>query len=106
MCIHAIRELLDLTDTDPNEIDVIIVATVTPDRLFPATACLVQDEIGANNCWGFDLSAACSGFLFGLNSASRFIESGAYKQVVVIGADTLSAIMNYEDRNSTILFGD
>ena len=106
MCIHAIRELLDLTDTDPNEIDVIIVATVTPDRLFPATACLVQDEIGANNCWGFDLSAACSGFLFGLNSASRFIESGAYKKVVVIGADTMSSIMNYEDRNSSILFGD
>ena len=106
MGIHAIRELLDLTETEPGEIDVIIVATVTPDRMFPATACLIQEEIGANNCWGFDLSAACSGFLFGLNSASRFVESGAYKKVVVIGADTMSSIMNYEDRNSSILFGD
>ncbi|MCH7494541.1 MAG: ketoacyl-ACP synthase III [Candidatus Marinimicrobia bacterium] len=106
MGIHAIRELLDFTDTDPGEIDVIIVATVTPDRMFPATACLIQEEIGANNCWGFDLSAACSGFLFALNSASRFVESGAYKKVVVVGADTMSSIMNYEDRNTAILFGD
>jgi len=106
MGIHAIRELLDLTETDPGEIDVIIVATVTPDRMFPATACLIQEEIGANNCWGFDLSAACSGFLFALNSASRFVESGAYKKVVVVGADTMSSIMNYEDRNTAILFGD
>lgn len=106
MGIHAIRELLDFTDTDPGEIDVIIVATVTPDRMFPATACLIQEEIGANNCWGFDLSAACSGFLFALNSASRFVESGAYKKVVVVGADTMSSIMNYEDRNTSILFGD
>ena len=106
MGIHAIRELLEFTDTDPGEIDVIIVATVTPDRMFPATACLIQEEIGANNCWGFDLSAACSGFLFALNSASRFVESGAYKKVVVVGADTMSSIMNYEDRNTSILFGD
>ena len=106
MGIHAVRELLGLTDTDPGEIDVIIVATVTPDRMFPVTACLIQKEIGASNCWGFDLSAACSGFLFALNSASRFIESGAYKKVVVIGVDTMSSIMNYEDRDTSILFGD
>jgi len=106
MGIKAVNELLETTDTDPNEIDVIIVATVTPDRMFPATACLIQKEIGADNCWGFDLSAACCGFIFGLNTASRFVESGAYKKVVVVGSDTMSSIMNYKDRNSCILFGD
>lgn len=106
MSVKAVNELLETTDTDPNEIDVIIVGTVTPDRLFPATACLIQEEIGANNCWGFDLSAACSGFVFGLNTASRFIESGAYKKVIVVGADKMSSIMNYNDRNTCILFGD
>ena len=88
MSVKALKELLETTDTDPDEIDVIIVGTVTPDRLFPATACLIQEEIGAKNCWGFDLSAACSGFVFGLNTASRLVESGAYKKVVVIGAST------------------
>ncbi len=106
MSVKAINELLDTTNTDPNDIDVIIVATVTPDRMFPATACLIQEKIGAKNCWGFDLSAACSGFIFGLNTASRFVESGAYKKVVVIGSDTMSSIMNYKDRNTCILFGD
>ena len=106
MGVKAVRELLEFTDTDPNEIDVIIVSTVTPDRLFPATACLIQEEIGANNCWGFDLSAACSGFVFGLITSSRFVESGAYKKVIVVGADTMSSIMNYKDRNTCILFGD
>ena len=106
MSVNAINELLETTDTDVSEIDVIIVATVTPDRLFPSTACLVQEKIGARNCWGFDLSAACSGFVFGLNTASRFVESGAYKKIIVVGVDTMSSIMNYKDRNTCILFGD
>ena len=106
MSVNAINELLETTDTDVSEIDVIIVATVTPDRLFPSTACLVQEKIGAKNCWGFDLSAACSGFVFGLNTASRFVESGAYKKIIVVGVDTMSSIMNYKDRNTCILFGD
>ena len=106
MSVNAINELLEITDTDVNEIEVIIIGTVTPDRFFPSTACLVQEKIGAKNCWGFDLSAACSGFLFGLNTASRFIESGAYKKVIVVGVDTMSSIMNYKDRDTCILFGD
>ena len=106
MSVNAINELLETTDTDVSEIDVIIVATVTPDRLFPSTACLIQEKIGARNCWGFDLSAACSGFVFGLNTASRFVESGAYKKIIVVGVDTMSSIMNYKDRNTCILFGD
>ena len=106
MSVNAINELLETTNTDVSEIDVIIVATVTPDRLFPSTACLVQEIIGARNCWGFDLSAACSGFVFGLNTASRFVESGAYKKIIVVGVDTMSSIMNYKDRNTCILFGD
>ena len=106
MSVNAINELLETTNTDVSEIDVIIVATVTPDRLFPSTACLVQEIIGAKNCWGFDLSAACSGFVFGLNTASRFVESGAYKKIIVVGVDTMSSIMNYKDRNTCILFGD
>ena len=106
MSVNAINELLETTNTDVSEIDVIIVATVTPDRMFPSTACLVQEKIGAKNCWGFDLSAACSGFVFGLNTASRFVESGAYKKIIVVGVDTMSSIMNYKDRNTCILFGD
>lgn len=106
MSVNAINELLETTNTDVSAIDVIIVGTVTPDKLFPSTACLIQEKIGAKNCWGFDLSAACSGFVFGLNTASRFIESGAYKKVIVVGVDTMSSIMNYKDRNTCILFGD
>jgi len=106
MSVNAINELLETTDTDVSEIDVIIVGTVTPDRFFPSTACLIQESIGAKNCWGFDLSAACSGFVFGLNTASRFIESGAYKKIIVVGVDTMSSIMNYKDRDTCILFGD
>ena len=89
-----------------DEVDLIIVATVTPDMIFPATACLVQTKLGATKAWGFDLSAACSGFLYALNAGSRFIESGAHKKVLVIGADKMSAITDYTDRNTCILFGD
>ena len=88
------------------EIDVIIVATVTPDMFFPATACLVQDNVKAKNAWGFDLSAACSGFLFAFQTGCSLIESGRYKKVVVIGADKMSSITDYTDRNTCILFGD
>ena len=106
MAAKAAQEILDKRDLDPSEIDVIIVATVTPDMLFPATACLVQNQIGATNAWGFDLSAACSGFLFALTNGARFIESGQAEKVLVIGADTMSSIVDYTDRTTCILFGD
>ncbi len=106
MCSRAAQEILDQRGIDPEEIDLIIVATVTPDMLFPATACLVQHEIGATNAWGYDLSAACSGFLFALSAGARFIETGAHKKVLVIGADMMSSIMDYTDRTTCIIFGD
>lgn len=88
------------------EVDLIIVATVTPDMMFPSTACLIQSKIGAVNAWGFDLSGACSGFLYALTSGVQFIESGAYKKVLVIGADVMSSIIDPEDRATCVLFGD
>ena len=106
LCINAIKELLNRKNIDPNDIDAIIVATVTPDMMFPSTACIIQKKIGANNAWGFDLSAACSGFLFALETGSQFISSGRYKKVLVVGSDTMSSILNYSDRNTCILFGD
>ena len=105
----AARAALDLFknhNVNPEEIDAIIVATVTPDMFFPATACLVQNKIGATKAWGFDLSAACSGFLFAFQTGASLIESGRYKKVLVIGADKMSAITDYTDRNICILFGD
>jgi 3-oxoacyl-[acyl-carrier-protein] synthase III len=90
----------------PDEVEVIIVATVTPDMFFPPTACIVMDKIGAKKAWGFDLSAACSGFLYALVVGTQFIETGAYKKVMVIGADKMSSITDYTDRNSCVLFGD
>jgi 3-oxoacyl-[acyl-carrier-protein] synthase III len=102
----AAQDLLTKHNVSPEEIDVIIVATVTPDMFFPATACLVQDKIGAKNAWGFDLSAACSGFLFAFQTGAALIESGNYKKVLVIGADKMSSITDYTDRNNCILFGD
>jgi 3-oxoacyl-[acyl-carrier-protein] synthase-3 len=102
----AAKDLIEAHNIDPLTIDVIIVATVTPDMFFPATACLVQDNIGAKNAWGFDLSAACSGFLFALETGARLIESGKYQKVLVIGADKMSSITDYTDRNTCILFGD
>ncbi len=88
------------------DVEVIIVATVTPDMLFPATACLVQNKIGAKGAWGFDLSAACSGFVYAMQIGAKLVESGAHSRVLVIGADTMSAIMDYTDRSTCILFGD
>lgn len=106
MAVRAAQEALDRRGVDASEVDCIIVATVTPDMLFPATACLVQDGIGAGNAWGFDLSAACSGFVFALTTGARFIESGQHQCVLVIGADKMSAILDYTDRTTCILFGD
>ncbi len=106
MAAKACEDLFKTTEIKPEEIDVIIVATVTPDMLFPATACLVQEKIGAKNAWGFDLSAACSGFLFALQTGASLIESGSYKKVIVVGSDKMSAITDYTDRNTCILFGD
>ena len=106
MATEACREVLEKRGIGPEEIDLIIVATVTPDMVFPATACLVQDQLGASKAWGFDLSAACSGFLFGLSCGARFIESGKHEKVLVIGADKMSSIIDYTDRTTCILFGD
>ena len=102
----AALDLLKSKNMSAEEIDVIIVATVTPDMFFPATACLVQEKIGAKNAWGFDLSAACSGFLFAFQTGCSLVESGGYKKVMVIGADKMSSIVDYTDRNNCILFGD
>ncbi len=102
----AAEDLFTKHNVNRDEVDVIIVATVTPDMLFPATACIIQDKIRCKAAWGFDLSAACSGFLFALQTGAAFIESGAYKKVLVIGADKMSSIVDYTDRNTCILFGD
>ena len=106
MASEAAKNLIEKKGVDPEEIDAIIVATVTPDMFFPATACLVQAEIGATNAIAFDLSAACSGFLFALINARACILSGQYKKVLVIGADKMSSILDYTDRTTCILFGD
>jgi len=106
MAIKACEDLFKTTKVKPEEIDVIIVATVTPDMFFPATACLVQEKIGAKNAWGFDLSAACSGFLFALQTGASLIQSGSYRKVIVVGSDKMTAITDYTDRNNCILFGD
>lgn len=102
----AVLELLAKTNTNPEDIDLILVATVTPDFVFPATANILSDMIGAKNAFGYDISAACSGFLYALSTGASFIESGKYKKVVVVGADKMSAITNYEDRTTCIIFGD
>jgi len=106
MSINAIQQILDSRDLDPTEIDAIIVGTVTPDMLFPSCAALIQHRIGAKNAWGYDLSAACSGFIFGLQSGAALIESGQCEKVLIVGVDTMSSILDYEDRNTCILFGD
>ena len=106
MCGEVARQLLEKRQISADEIDLIIVATMTPDMLFPSTACFVQSIIGASNAWAFDLNAACSGFIFALNTASRFIECGAHKKIMVIGADKMSSVIDYTDRSTAILFGD
>jgi 3-oxoacyl-[acyl-carrier-protein] synthase-3 len=106
MATEVAKILLKRTKSEPSEVDIIIIASVTPDMMFPSTASLVQDNIKAINAWGFDLSGACTGFLFALETGAKFIESGKYNKVMVIGSDTMSAITDYTDRNTCVLFGD
>jgi len=106
MVVPAVLDLLKKRGVGPEEIECIIVATVTPDMVFPATANLVADKVGAVNAFGYDISAACSGFLFALVQGTSFIESGRYKKVVVVGADKMSSIVDYTDRTTCIIFGD
>ncbi|MBC7627737.1 beta-ketoacyl-ACP synthase III, partial [Ferruginibacter sp.] len=106
MAVPAVLEICKKRGIDPSEIDCMICATVTPDMVFPATANIICDKIGAINAWGFDLSAACSGFLYGLTTGAALIESGRYKKIIIIGADKMSAIVDYTDRTTCIIFGD
>jgi 3-oxoacyl-[acyl-carrier-protein] synthase-3 len=106
MAIEAVNGLLKKRGIGAGEIDLMIVCSVTPDRVFPATANIVCDAIGAKNAWGFDLGAACSGFLYGLTTGAQFIESGKHRKVVVVGGDKMSAIIDYEDRATCVIFGD
>ncbi len=106
MALKAARKVLDQTNTHPDELDLIIMATTTFDMIFPSTASIVQHELNAKNCWGYDLVTGCSGFLFAIATASQFIETGKHKKVLVIGADKMSSILNYKDRNTCIIFGD
>lgn len=106
MAIRAALECLERGGRTPDEVDAIVVGTVTPDMFYPSTACLVQDGIGASRAWGFDLSAGCSGFIFSLTTGVQLIESGRYDKVLVIGSDVMSTIVDYEDRNTCVLFGD
>ncbi len=106
MGAKALSAMLQNRGMKADELELIIVATISPDMFFPSTACLIQEKVGAKNAWGFDLSAACSGFLFALTTAAQFIESGQYTKVAVIGTDKMSSITDYTDRNNCILFGD
>lgn len=106
MGIEAAKALLEKKEIDPLDIDLVICATVTPDMLFPATANIIAKGIGADNSFGYDINAACSGFLYALTTGSKFIESGTYKKVLVIGTDKMSSIIDYTDRQTCIIFGD
>lgn len=106
LAVPAVKGLLEKRGISAQEIDLIIFCTSTPDMLFPATANILAHKVGATNAWGYDLQAACSGFLFGLTTGAQFIESGKHKKVLVVGADKMSAVVNYKDRNTCILFGD
>jgi 3-oxoacyl-[acyl-carrier-protein] synthase-3 len=106
LAVKAVDDLLKRRGIEAHEIELIIVATVTPDMFFPSTACLVQDKIRATRAWGFDISAACSSFLYALTTGAQFIESGQHRKVLVVGADVMTSILNPEDRTTLILFGD
>jgi 3-oxoacyl-[acyl-carrier-protein] synthase-3 len=106
LAVEAAKKCLEKRGIGAEELEVIIVATVTPDMFFPATACLVQDKLGAKGAWGFDLSAACSGFPYALQVGAKLIESGAQKKVMVIGADVMSSVIDYTDRTTCVIFGD
>ncbi len=104
--VRAAREALRRRGVAPSEVDLIVVATVTPDMMFPATACLIQDKLKATKAWGFDVSAACSGFLYALTIGAQFVESGVHRKVLVVGADVMTSIIDYQDRATCVLFGD
>ncbi len=104
--IEAVRGLLKKINIDAQEVDLIICATATPDMIFPSTACIIADKVGATNAFAYDLMAACSGFLYAISTASKFIETGTYKKVIVVGADKMSSIVDYQDRATCIIFGD
>ena len=106
MAIHAVQDLLRKTGTDPDEVDMLICGTVTPDMQFPATANIISDKAGIKNAFGYDINAGCSSFLYALVTASKFVESGTHKKVIVVGADKMSSIINYEDRTTCPIFGD
>ena len=106
LATEAARKALAQRGIEASELDAIIVATVTPDMMFPATACLVQDRLGAKGCWGFDLIAACSSFVYGLQVGTQFVKTGAHKKVMVIGSDVMSSIIDYTDRATCVIFGD
>jgi len=106
LAVEAAKKALEERGIEPSEIEAIVVATVTPDMLFPSTACVIQHKLGMKNTWGFDLSAACSAFVYALQTGAQFIATGAHKKVMVIGADVMSSIIDYTDRNTCILFGD
>jgi 3-oxoacyl-[acyl-carrier-protein] synthase III len=106
LCLRAARQCLELRGVSPDEIDLIIVATITPDMVFPATACILQDKLKARRAWGFDISAACSGFVYALTMGAQFVQTGAHRKVLVLGADVMSAILDYQDRTTCVLFGD
>lgn len=106
MAVRAARVVLEETRTSPDELDLILLATVTPDMPVPSAAAFIQKDLGASNCWGFDINGGCTGFMCALTTGAQFIESGRHKKVLVIGADKMSAITNYEDRTTCVLFGD
>ncbi len=106
MAVEAAKKLLCQNKVSPEEIELIVLASVTPDMMFPATACLIQDRLGAKNAWGFDLSAACSGFLYALTVSAQFVGAGTHKKALAIGSDVMTSILNYEDRATCVLFGD
>ena len=106
LAAEAAKKCLEQRGISPAEVEAIIVGTVTPDMLFPSTACLVQHKLGCNGAWGFDVSAACAGFVFALQTGVKLVESGAHNKVLVIGADIMSSIIDYTDRATCIIFGD
>jgi 3-oxoacyl-[acyl-carrier-protein] synthase-3 len=106
LAVRAAQECLRRRGIDASELDLIVVATVTPDFVFPATACLMQAKLGASRAWGFDLSAACSGFLYALTVGAQFVQNGSHQKVLVVGTDVMTSILNYQDRTTCVLFGD
>ena len=106
LAVRAIRDCLERRGIGADELDLIVVATVTPDMLFPATACVIQDKIKATKAWGFDISAACSGFVYALTTGAQFVQAGTHRKVLVVGADVMTSILDYTDRTTCVLFGD